>query len=240
LEESSTTYQERIAREYIEYVKSQEFDVSTERNKAVFYSGDEGANRRKANEKYTANGFSTIETTEGGKWLERDSLYSTLNKTTADKVWDEAAKKYAQSASGVVTCVIEGTSPNSTFARVELPELLTNEKVTHINGIERKELQSLYGEPQSEQERLHALDAVYERIKKEPLAIGWDGSKEQVQTTAYPFQHEGKMYEVSFMGEDHKQQMENFRAELEAAKAQTHEQSQQQIEQQKPTYKQEY
>lgn len=188
MKRESTTYQQRVADQYVEYIRSEECDLSTHHGNAVFYSGNEGRNRWAAELKYANNGYSMIETTNGGSWLDKENLRDALGGPAADRVWDAASLKFAQTASGSVTCVITNAQLDRTFERVELPALLSNEKVTHINGIEKKELQYLYGDPKTAQERQYSFESVYARIKSEPLTIGWDGPKRESPTTTRSFE----------------------------------------------------
>jgi hypothetical protein len=48
--------------------------------------------------------------------------------------------KYAEAASGKVTCFVDAAPRAGAFARLELPALLKNEKITHINGLARANL----------------------------------------------------------------------------------------------------
>jgi hypothetical protein len=88
------------------------------------------------------NGYQTIEMLPGGAWLDglakkRDTdgnpvgpgLFNVLGPTNARKVWNEASKRYAASATGRIHLTLKNASPISTFKTVELPELLKNGNV---------------------------------------------------------------------------------------------------------------
>lgn len=78
------------------------------------------------------------------KKINRETGQVSLDKhNAATQIWDHASKTYAEQASGRVT-VITNDRPikeNSFFARSEREALIRNPNVTHINGVERKELE---------------------------------------------------------------------------------------------------
>ena len=61
----------------------------------------------------------------------------------AQREWNDASRRYAANAHGNVDTYVVGAEQNRTFRRYELPELLKNEKVTSINGVDRKALAKL-------------------------------------------------------------------------------------------------
>ena len=116
-------------RGYLE--KARSLDVSTEGNKAVFWSGyPENLNRAR---KFTQEtGKTILETTQGGKYLSSEQLYLRLDKTLADAVWQNLSRRYAMEASGEVTAFTFNGNPVGvgTFWNVELPALMKNPRVS--------------------------------------------------------------------------------------------------------------
>lgn len=181
--------------EYIRHIQSDAFNVSAERDKAVFYAGRNGFNCADAHFRYVGNGYLSIDFTQGGTWLERERLWGEkenyfgrpyeseerlhadqptppINEEAARRVWAAASKKYAEQATGAVTCVVDGASEDTIFRRVELPALINNGKVTYINGIERKVLKELY-DADPTQDKRWSLDRAFDVIKREPLQISY-------------------------------------------------------------------
>ena len=132
--------------------KVETMDVSSERNKAVFYAGGilncDGTWRVKAKE-WAENhaklkGKTTLEMTPGGKWLDGLELYKDnkyeklgLTKEQTDALWKRISSRFAQQASGTVTAFAK-TVPDkfkkyTIFWTEELKALRNNKNVTHIN-----------------------------------------------------------------------------------------------------------
>lgn len=187
--------------EYIRHIQSDAFNVTTERDKAVFYSGRDGFNCGDAHFRYVRHGYQSIDKTQGGTWLERERLWgeernqfgrpyepeerlhndqpkSPFDEDAADRIGNAASKKYAEQASGLVICIVQDADERRTFRRVELPALINNEKVTHINGIERKALKELYDQDPTRDKRW-SLDRAFEAIKKEPLQIAYQQGQQK-------------------------------------------------------------
>lgn len=155
---------------YLSEIDAEREKIRPPENGAVFYTnkGRQTAEEYVAREKAAGRQASTLEQTELGARLHSDSLYNLSDRNTrameqsetnriqaekgnvrhqrhaaADRVWGHASRTYAQEASGRVT-VITNDRPikeYSFFARHERAILIRNEKVTHINGIERKVLE---------------------------------------------------------------------------------------------------
>jgi hypothetical protein len=107
--------------------------------RSVFYSG--GYNQDHAWAFCHANpDYHMIQETLGGDWLVRQDLPEYFRHNEVTSIWQEAARQYARMAQGDVVAFIRGAEPSDMFFEVELPELLFNEKVTHINGIDRQTL----------------------------------------------------------------------------------------------------
>jgi len=103
-------------------------DVTSPKDKAVFYSG---VPRDVVAADARARSLTTIETLPDGKWLNDLQLFDKngLGPDNAYQVWDRMSEKYAQSASGEVHFVVDHPSPRSTFLRKELPALKKNPNV---------------------------------------------------------------------------------------------------------------
>lgn len=63
--------------------------------------------------------------------LNRSEGGLTPNEIT--QIWDIASERLIQNASGSVKAFVEGANPQSTFCRIELPNLLNNTEITMIN-----------------------------------------------------------------------------------------------------------
>jgi hypothetical protein len=78
----------------------------------------------------------TLDDTECGKNLIELGLETDFKapKEELMKIWAIASERFIMSASGNVTAFVENADPRSTFRKVELPNLLKNDKVKSING----------------------------------------------------------------------------------------------------------
>jgi hypothetical protein len=75
----------------------------------------------------------SIESTEGGKYLEHLGLFnrgSPMSFAEARKVWIQVEEKFAACAKGTVTLFVSQAKPNSMFKKVSLPALQKNPNVT--------------------------------------------------------------------------------------------------------------
>lgn len=111
----------------------EKLDVSTAPNIATFYSGP--GNRKAAEEFAKANGKTTLEMTEGGKFLDKLGLFeenSPLTRNEAFAVWGRLSQRYAEGASGNVYGFVKGAKPGSIFNMIEYPALKRNSAVTNI------------------------------------------------------------------------------------------------------------
>lgn len=135
--------------EYLEYVQSEGFDVLTRPNRAVAYSGADpdgvenwlladfasgDVNYRKSSD------YDKLEKTPGGKFLHENLRNSGLSKMEQKEIWQEASSKYIREASGNLTCYVQNAREDSVFRQTELPQSLSNEKITSLNGISKTEL----------------------------------------------------------------------------------------------------
>lgn len=175
--------------EWISWIeKSGEFDVSSQPDKGVCWSG--GIPIERKGELVSSNfikkaevfcklneGYTTLEQTPGGRILaaEKDNLNKQFGWKEAKEIFAAASKKYVQSLSGAVTCFVQGAREDSIFRQVELPTLLQNEKVTHINQIPREKLKTEYD---LAQDKTAALKTIHADISYGIKEIGWEKPKE--------------------------------------------------------------
>lgn len=145
--------------EYIQWIRSDAFDVATQPNQAVFWSGtfqqvspdnisfSRQWNEDAAKQSIEDSGRTLIGTTHGGNDLEKRAAAGELKDFTREQqtqIWEEASKKYAEQASGDVATRVVGAFEPRVFRQVELGTLLENDEVTSINGIAREDLKALY------------------------------------------------------------------------------------------------
>lgn len=193
---------------YHSHIRSDDFDVSTPHDGAIFYSNDREdqlhLNRNSADE----SGLTRLERTAGGSWLEAQKTYQSIEslgpgeafigprtqsqfeatKTSADAVWHEASTKFARSVSGNVTTRVIGAEEDTIFRSKELPALLENQKVSSINGVSREELKALYDRDK---------EAAFNRVCEGEL----QKSREQVRTgndpdARYDLQRREQLFEA--------------------------------------------
>ena len=119
---------------YEYYLKvANELDVSTSFNTAVFYSGP--GNRALAEAFARENNKTTLEITEGGKYLDALHLFSNESALTTEQaanVWKKLSERYAQGASGNAYGFVKGSRDGSIFNTVEYPALKSNPDITNI------------------------------------------------------------------------------------------------------------
>ncbi|MBQ7285254.1 MAG: hypothetical protein IJW72_03270 [Alphaproteobacteria bacterium] len=120
---------------------AQTFDVSTPKNGLVLYSVSflpTKENRDKAFAFVKDNiGVKTIEDTPCGKKLVELGFASSDLPLTQDmiaEVWAIASDRMIKSAEGNVIAFVDGADSRSVFCRVELPNILKNDKIVTING----------------------------------------------------------------------------------------------------------
>ena len=112
---------------------AENLDVSTEKNTAIFYSGP--GNRELAEAFAKINGKTTLEMTNGGKYLDELQLFadkSILTKEQAADVWKKLSERYAKGSSGNVYGFVEGSWEGSIFNTVEYPALKSNPNIENI------------------------------------------------------------------------------------------------------------
>ena len=107
--------------------------LKTDKDTAYFWSGNSNGKGGKdfAMEYANKNGGITLEGLMDRKGIKMPIW--DISNPNAIKAWDDASAEYAKQASGEVRAII-GTSirPNSTWERIELPALKSNNKVTKI------------------------------------------------------------------------------------------------------------
>jgi hypothetical protein len=70
---------------------------------------------------------------------------TTPDGTRIDGLWDDASRRFAENAKGDVRVVIGiNNNPNSVFIKTELPALLKNPAVTHIEGIPIADIKAVF------------------------------------------------------------------------------------------------
>jgi hypothetical protein len=77
----------------------------------------------------------SLESTSGGRALEDQRLFENGGKATheqAHRIWQEAARMFAEQARGTVTIFMSEVIPDSVFQAVELPALKKNPNVTLV------------------------------------------------------------------------------------------------------------
>lgn len=119
------------------------YDVSSKEDSVVVYSisfQKTKINREKAFEHVKAHPEKIlIEHTECGAKLVELGCESTtsLNQEETMMIWAEASRRFIASASGDVTAFVENADPRSVFFRIELPNILQNNKIKTINHVEK-------------------------------------------------------------------------------------------------------
>ena len=119
------------------------FDVSSKANSVVVYSisyQPTPINRERAIEFIKSNPDKMfIEHTDCGAKLVEMGFESsnTLLKEDIKMIWVEASRRFINAASGDITAFVDNAHPESVFMSVELPNILQNDKISTINGIDK-------------------------------------------------------------------------------------------------------
>ena len=119
------------------------FDVSSKKDLVVVYSisyQPTTKNRDDAIEFIKNNPDKMlIEHTDcGAKLVEMGfECLNTLGKEDIKMIWVEASRRFINSASGNITAFVDNAHPNSVFMSVELPNILQNNNILTINGIDK-------------------------------------------------------------------------------------------------------
>ncbi|WP_346747226.1 calcium-binding protein, partial [uncultured Campylobacter sp.] len=94
--------------------------------------------------------------------LVTDFLYRTDNGA-----WDTVSKRFAAATKGeVVTIIGDGAKVERTFYQTELPELLKNENITKINGMDKAELVSKLNSCATDREKLNYIISDQKAVAK--------------------------------------------------------------------------
>lgn len=78
----------------------------------------------------------TLDNTECGKKLIALGLETDFKVPEEElmKIWAIASERFISEASGNITAFVDGADERSTFRRIELPNILKNDKILTING----------------------------------------------------------------------------------------------------------
>lgn len=123
---------------------AQTYDVTTPKDGAVVYSvsfmpTDE--NKRAAERFVKEYSFAKmLDDTPCGKALIALGLDGKVNEVgeTITKIWRIASERYIKAASGNIHAFVEGADERSTFCTTELAEIMKNQNISQINGIEKE------------------------------------------------------------------------------------------------------
>lgn len=117
--------------------------VETKENSVVLFSVSylpTRENKENAYEYMKHNkGKVMIDDTPCGKALMAMNLDSFLTLEEVCEIWKVSSKRFIEQARGGVMAFVKDADPRSVFYSMELPELLKNEKVTTINGVDKFE-----------------------------------------------------------------------------------------------------
>jgi len=82
----------------------------------------------------------TLDDTECGKQLIALGLETNFKAPEKElmKIWAIASKRFIAAASGNVTAFVKNADPRSTFRRIELPNILQNERIKTINNEDKQ------------------------------------------------------------------------------------------------------
>lgn len=218
----------------LNWVKNEaNFSRSEDEKACVFHSGMMDQNKKTAEAVCQRHNYITLEKTKDGEKLDKANLWTEgykygLSEEDVKEIWQAASEKYADQASGKVYCYVQGAREESIFIEKELPILLGNDKVTHINEIPREELQGKY---ETKQKSLHDIHREVSYGIKE---VDWDGYKEPASEKMHrcKFEVDGRVGWVEFKGENYKEQMAEMLTKIKQAQEQTEAQSRQQQQKQ--------
>jgi hypothetical protein len=128
-------------------------DYSTDRDRAVFYSGndpvwennpfpgsEEGKSGDIAKRYAEITDKKTLEMTPGGDWLDKQNLYEKFpdNKKQVNEVWAIASERFAQGAAGEVVTFsssFRSGSMDGIWAKTEKKQLENSSDVTKIDEV---------------------------------------------------------------------------------------------------------
>lgn len=180
LQEFKACNNEAERREWIQKNRDLFQPAPEQRDKMAFYSGGiAGSNRRDAEIHCERHSAVILEHTSGGKILDKAKLYDTLNdKPQANRIFITASEHYVESAQGRVRTFTMHAREERVFIDKELPKLLHNKDVTHINEVPRRDLLKMWHSDPSP-EKQEARKEVAREINQGVKQIGWDGLPQQ-------------------------------------------------------------
>lgn len=117
------------------------FSTETPKDKLILFSVSflpTKENKEQAFKYAEMNGSVMMDHTELGQALEMLHLFEYFTKEKAYFFWDQAAEKLLSNSSGNVTAFVNNADYRSTFARIELVQLIKNNNVLTINGKDKK------------------------------------------------------------------------------------------------------
>ena len=120
--------QDLMLRGYLKDVDN--LNVTTPRHGSVFWSGP--GNFDRATSFARSTGKTTLEMTQGGKWLQNQALFKKLPGNMAIQPWQKLSAKFAEGASGVTNAFVGGARPDRTFYSIELPALRSNPEIVDL------------------------------------------------------------------------------------------------------------
>ncbi|MDP3281932.1 MAG: hypothetical protein U1D41_16120 [Nitrosomonas sp.] len=140
----------------------------------------------------------SLEDTPGGEFLlslqlnypETDPLFVIVRN-----LWDILSSRFAGSATGRIEIIAEGAFNDSVFRTVELETLLSNDKITAINGLDRKYFPSNAGDAFS---LLRRWDVERSRRYSEFIASTADATPHECTTALDDFREIQLWYEQDF------------------------------------------
>ena len=122
---------------------AQNYDVSSPENSVVLFSisyQPTAENRDKAIEFVKNNPQKMlIEHTECGAKLVELGFEgtNTLNCEDIKTIWAIASRRFINAAKGDITAFVDNAHPQSIFMSIELPNILKNDNIITINGIDK-------------------------------------------------------------------------------------------------------
>ncbi len=194
--------------DFLDWIKREaDFSRPQDKDACVFYSGLIGQNQKTAEESCNRHNYSTIEQTQGGKTLDSLDLWNQggrygLSRPDVEEIWGVASEKYAEQVEGKVYCYVLAATNDSAFLEKELPTLLENDKVTHINEIPREELQNEYETGQK------TLKEIHQEVTRGVKEIAYEPEPHK-----YDVEIDGKIYHIQIEGDNPDQALEDYLAD---------------------------
>lgn len=140
----------------------------------MFHSGWNNVNRIEAERFCDEYGgyrdVTILERLPGGKVFEVIDLYEHFGEREANKLWGQSSAIFTQAAKGPVQSFHHQADPNRILIKHELPDLIINGQVTHINNIPIEQLKARWDEQPNQ---ISASAVVLQQTNTVRL-IGWD------------------------------------------------------------------